>query len=131
MYKRQLADSPVHIVHLSSAEGLEEVRRARAAGQKVWAETCPQYLLLDESRYHLEGFEGAKYVMSPPLRSPADREGLRAAVLGGEIDTISTDHCSYRFSDQKAVSYTHLDVYKRQVGGGDDGCGHGKRVIRD
>ena len=99
----KLADSPVHIVHLSSAEGLEEVRRARAAGQKVWVETCPQYLLLDESRYHLEGFEGAKYVMSPPLRSPADREALRAAVLGGEIDTISTDHCSYRFSDQKAL----------------------------
>ncbi|HIU07581.1 MAG TPA: dihydropyrimidinase [Candidatus Limiplasma pullistercoris] len=99
----KLADSPVHIVHLSSAEGLEEVRRARAAGQKVWAETCPQYLLLDESRYHLEGFEGAKYVMSPPLRSPADREALRTAVLGGEIDTISTDHCSYRFSDQKAL----------------------------
>lgn len=99
----KLADSPVHIVHLSSAEGLEEVRRARAAGQKVWAETCPQYLLLDESRYHLEGFEGAKYVMSPPLRSPADREALRAAVLGGEIDTISTDHCSYRFGDQKAL----------------------------
>lgn len=99
----KLADSPVHIVHLSSAEGLEEVRRARAAGQKVWAETCPQYLLLDESRYHLEGFEGAKYVMSPPLRSPADREALRAAVLDGEIDTISTDHCSYRFSDQKAL----------------------------
>ena len=99
----KLADSPVHIVHLSSAEGLEEVRRARAAGQKVWVETCPQYLLLDESRYHLEGFEGAKYVMSPPLRSPADREALRAAVLSGEIDTISTDHCSYRFSDQKAL----------------------------
>ncbi len=99
----KLADSPVHIVHLSSAEGLEEVRRARAAGQKVWVETCPQYLLLDESRYHLEGFEGAKYVMSPPLRSPADREALRAAVLDGEIDTISTDHCSYRFSDQKAL----------------------------
>lgn len=99
----KLADSPVHIVHLSSAEGLEEVRRARAAGQKVWAETCPQYLLLDESRYHLEGFEGAKYVMSPPLRSPADREALRAAVLDGEIDTISTDHCSYRFSDQKTL----------------------------
>lgn len=99
----KLADSPVHILHLSSAEGLEEVRRARAAGQKVWAETCPQYLLLDESRYHLEGFEGAKYVMSPPLRSPADREALRAAVLDGEIDTISTDHCSYRFSDQKTL----------------------------
>lgn len=97
----KLADSPVHIVHLSSAEGLEEVRRARAAGQTVWAETCPQYLILDDSRYALEGFEGAKYVMSPPLRAAADREALRAAVRAGEIDTISTDHCSYRFDTQK------------------------------
>ena len=104
----KLADSPVHIVHLASAEGLEEVRRARAAGQKVWAETCPQYLLLDESLYQLEGFEGAKYVMSPPLRSPADREALRAAVLDGEIDTISTDQCSYRFGDQKALGRDDL-----------------------
>ena len=99
----QLAQSPVHIVHLSSALGLEEVRRARAAGQTVWAETCPQYLLLDDSCYRLEGFEGAKYVMSPPLRSPADRDALRQAVKNGEIDTISTDHCSYRFDTQKTL----------------------------
>ena len=99
----KLADSPVHIVHLSSAEGLEEVRRARRAGQTVWAETCPQYLVLDDSRYALEGFEGAKYVMSPPLRSEADRQTLRQAVKNGEIDTISTDHCSYRFDTQKVL----------------------------
>lgn len=99
----KLADSPVHIVHLSSAEGLAEVRRAREAGQTVWTETCPQYLVLDESRYALDGFEGAKYVMSPPLRSVADRDALREAVRNGEIDTISTDHCSYRFDTQKTL----------------------------
>ncbi len=99
----RLADAPVHVVHLSSALGLEEVRRARRRGQTVYAETCPQYLLLDESRYFLPGFEGAKYVMSPPLRSPADAAALRAAVIAGEIGSIATDHCSFRFVGQKEL----------------------------
>lgn len=102
-YIASLADCPVTVVHLSSAAGLEEVRRARARGQTVWAETCPQYLLLDDSRYRLPGFEGAKYVMSPPLRSPADREALCRAVVDGEVDTIATDHCSYNFAGQKEL----------------------------
>lgn len=99
----KLADSAVEVVHLSSAEGLEEVRRARAAGQTVWAETCPQYLVLDESCYDAEGFEGAKYVMSPPLRSRTDKVILRGAVIRGEIDTIATDHCSYNYATQKSL----------------------------
>ena len=98
----RMAGMPVHVVHLSTALGLEVIRTARRRGQTVYAETCPQYLLLDESRYHLDGFEGAKYVMSPPLRSPHDVAALRRAVENGEIDTISTDHCSFRFADQKA-----------------------------
>lgn len=99
----RLADSPVHVVHLSSAEGLLEVRAARDSGQTVWVETCPQYLLLDDSRYSLEGFEGAKYVISPPLRKKTDCQALRQAVINGEIDTIATDHCSYRFDTQKTL----------------------------
>lgn len=99
----KLADSPVHVVHLSSAEGLAEVRRAREGGQIVWAETCPQYLTLDDSRYALPGFEGAKYVMSPPLRNAADVAALRNAVIKGEIDTISTDHCGYHYATQKIL----------------------------
>lgn len=102
-YIASLADCPVTVVHLSSAAGLEEVRRARARGQTVWAETCPQYLLLDDSRYHLPGFEGAKYIMSPPLRSSADREALCRAVVDGKVDTIATDHCSYNFAGQKEL----------------------------
>ena len=98
-----LAGCPVTVVHLSSAAGLEEARRARARGQTVWVETCPQYLLLDDSRYQLPGFEGAKYVMSPPLRSPTDREALCQAVLNGEVDTVATDHCSYNFAGQKEL----------------------------
>ena len=102
-YLGKLADAPVHVVHLSSAAGLAEVRKARAQGVRVYAETCPQYLVLDDSLYQLPGFEGAKYVMSPPLRSRADRDALRRAVEDGEIDTISTDHCSYRFDGQKTI----------------------------
>lgn len=60
-------DTPVIIVHLSSKEGYEEVRRAREQGQTVYVETCPQYLLLDESRYLLPGNEGRKYMIAPPL----------------------------------------------------------------
>ncbi len=102
-YIAGLAECPITVVHLSSAAGLEEVRNARRRGQTVQVETCPQYLLLDESRYLLPGFEGAKFVMSPPLRSVSDRNTLCQAVLDGEIDTIATDHCSYRFAGQKEL----------------------------
>jgi len=102
-YIASLADCPVTVVHLSSAAGLEEVRRARQRGQTVWVETCPQYLLLDESRYQLPGFESAKFVMSPPLRAPNHREALCQAVLNGEVDTVATDHCSYSFAGQKEL----------------------------
>lgn len=96
-----LADVPVNVVHLSTALGLEVIREARARGQRVYAETCPQYLLLDDSFYELPGFEGAKYVMSPPLRKPTDIVALREAVVAGEIDTIGTDHCAFNYYGQK------------------------------
>ena len=100
-YLGKLADAPVHIVHLSSKLGLEEVRKARKRGQTVYAESCPQYMILDDSRYSLPGFEGAKYVCSPPLRRPEDVEALKEAVKNGEIDTIATDHCSFTYGVQK------------------------------
>lgn len=95
-----LAQAPVNIVHLSSAEGLEAVRRGRARGQKVLVETCPQYLLLEDSLYDRD--DGAKFVCSPPLRKQSDREALWHALSAGEIDTVGTDHCSFRYADQKA-----------------------------
>lgn len=97
----KLANAPVHVVHLSSKLGLEVVREARKRGQTVYAETCPQYLLFDDSVYSLPDFEGAKYVMSPPLRKMDDIMALRQAVINGEINTISTDHCSFNFETQK------------------------------
>lgn len=98
-----IADCPVTVVHLSSKDGLEEVRKARQRGQTVWVETCPQYLLLDETCYQEDGFESAKYVMSPPLRSEEHVKILRQAIADGEVDTVATDHCSYNFGGQKTI----------------------------
>ncbi len=89
------AGAAVNIVHLSTRRGLELVRAARARGQKVYVETCPQYLMLDESVYRLPGFESAKYVFAPPARARSDREALWEAAAGGEVDTIGTDHCAF------------------------------------
>ena len=106
LYLAHLAgDARVNVVHLSTELGLDAIRAARARGQKnIFVETCPQYLFLDEARYMEtgeDGFAAAKYVMSPPLRSPRDARVLREALMNGEIDTIATDHCSFNLVGQK------------------------------
>jgi dihydropyrimidinase len=93
--------TPLVLAHLSCALGLEAVRAARARGQTVWVETCPQYLLLDEREYHRPGFEGAKFVMAPPPRTEADRSALWAGLAAGEVDTVATDHCPFLYETQK------------------------------
>jgi dihydropyrimidinase len=98
----EVAECPVYFVHLSSRQALEQVQRARDRGLPVFAETCPHYLLLDESRYDQPGFEGAKYVLTPPLRPVEHQEALWTGVRAGDIAVISTDHCPYCFADQKA-----------------------------
>ena len=99
----EMAGCPVNIVHLSTRRGLELVRAARGRGQACYVETCPQYLLLDESRYRLPEFEGAKFTLSPPLRTAADQAALWEALAGGEADTIGTDHCSFDFHGPKQL----------------------------
>ncbi|MGE4354038.1 MAG: dihydropyrimidinase [Oscillospiraceae bacterium] len=101
-YLAQCADVPVVIVHLSSALGFEEARRARERGAKIYIETCPQYLFLDDSVYAQRGIDGAKFVCSPPIRKKADCDVLWNALVSGGIDTISTDHCSFTLR-QKSV----------------------------
>lgn len=103
LYISKLADWPVCVVHLSTALGLREIEKARSRGQRVIVETCPQYLTLTDELYSLPGFEGAKYVCSPPLRKRADQKALIEALREGRIDTISTDHCSFRFHGQKEL----------------------------
>lgn len=97
-----LVGVPVIVVHLSTRKGLEEIRRARARGQKVYVETCPQYLLLEHSRYLEPDFAGARYICSPPLRQSEDQQALWQALAEGEIDTVSTDHCSFTLAQKDA-----------------------------
>ena len=97
----RLAGAPVYVVHLSTKEGLEEALRARARGQEVYLETCPQYLVLDESRYAEP--DAAKYVMSPPLRTKEDNEALWRAIGTGKIQFIGTDHCSFTMEQKTAA----------------------------
>lgn len=99
----EVADVPIVIVHLSTKEALLEVMHARERGQKVYVETCPQYLVLDDSVYYNEDWdEAAKFVCSPPIRKPDDQKALWAALRRGEIQTISTDHCSFT-TEQKEM----------------------------
>ena len=95
--------APVHIVHLSSAAALEEVRRARAAGVRVSAETCPHYLVLTEERYDdPDPASCARYIVAPPLRSAADRDVLWAGLADGSLDLVATDHVPDRLAVEKA-----------------------------
>jgi dihydropyrimidinase len=103
LFAKMAGDAPLYIVHLSSALGLEYITAARRRGQKnLYAETCPQYLFLDDSRYRLPGIEGLKYIMCPPLRTPADQEALWRG-LAADIDTAATDHCPFLFESQKVL----------------------------
>jgi dihydropyrimidinase len=106
--------TPLVLAHLSCALGLEAVRTARARGQEVWVETCPQYLLLDEMEYHRPGFEGAKFVMAPPIRTEVDRAALWTGLATGEVDTVATDHCPFYYATQKTRG---RDNFSRIPGG--------------
>lgn len=97
------AGQPIYIVHLTCKESMDAVLRARAEGQLVYVETCPQYLLLDDSVYDKPDFEGAAYVMSPPIRPAGHghQEALWSGLSCGLIHTVATDHCPFRQHDQK------------------------------
>jgi len=99
----EVADVPVYIVHLSSSDALEQVTQARNRGVHAFAETCPQYLFLDHSYYEREGFEGAKYVMTPALREKWNQDKLWRGLQFGDLQSVSTDHCPFCFKDQKVL----------------------------
>lgn len=97
----EVAKVPLYIVHLSCADALEEVKRARLRGVDVVAETCPQYLFLDQSYYEKPEFEGAKFVMTPALREKWNQEVLWEGLRFRHLETIATDHCPFCFNDGK------------------------------
>ena len=98
----EVAGSPVYIVHLSAREALNEVRRARDEGLPAFAETCPQYLFLSLDDMG-NGFEGAKFVCSPPLRPADHQEDLWLGLLKDDLQVVSTDHCPFDFHGQKEM----------------------------
>jgi dihydropyrimidinase len=103
LHVAELAQAPVFIVHVSTADGAEEIRRARARGNRAFGETCTQYLFFDESKYDLPNFEGAKYVFTPPLRPRENIEPLWNALKLGYLQEVSTDHCPFNFKGQKEL----------------------------
>ena len=99
----EVARAPVYIVHLSCHDALTELRRAQERGVMAHAETCPQYLLLDVGAYDEPGFDGAKYVMTPPLREKRNQEELWRGLRSRDLDVISTDHCPFCLREQKEL----------------------------
>lgn len=97
----QQSQCPLYIVHTTCRDALERVKRNYLRDQRVYVETCSQYLLLDDSVYEKDGFEGAKWVMSPPLRKKDDQAALWASLAAGHVHTVATDHCPFNFATQK------------------------------
>ena len=95
-----LADTPVVTVHTTCVPSMAEIAAARARGQKVYVETCPQYLLLEDRYYSLPNYEGARFVCAPPLRKPGDQARLWRGLAAGEIQTVNTDHCSFTLAQK-------------------------------
>jgi dihydropyrimidinase len=93
----------VYVVHTSCAPALAAVRRARERGVRMWVETVIPYLVLDRTYAERPEFEGAKYVMSPPLREPQHQQALWNALQSGQIDTVATDHAPFDFHQQKEM----------------------------
>ena len=97
----EIAGCPLYVVHVSTQRGAEAVSRARARGQTAIGETCPQYLLLTDAEYDRPGFEGAKFICSPPLRKAADNAALWAHLAADDLSTVGTDHCPFFYAGQK------------------------------
>jgi len=97
----EAAGAAAYVVHLSSRDGLEEVRAARARGVAAFAETCPQYLFLSEEDMARPGFEGAKFVCSPPLRPKDHQDELWNGLADGDLQVVATDHAPFNFVGQK------------------------------
>lgn len=106
----ELLDQPIQIFHASSAEGVEEIRRAQRRGVKVFAETCPHYLAFTAADLDRPGFEGAKYLCSPALRTHEDQQALWQAIRDGVIGNVSSDHASWDYEGPKGKRVAGMDA---------------------
>jgi dihydropyrimidinase len=96
------ANCTLYIVHVSASESLKHIEEAQSRGQKVFSETCPQYLLLDDSKYEGDFVHTAPYIISPPLRKKEDNDALWDAVSKGIVNTVGTDHCPFNLVQKEA-----------------------------
>jgi len=113
----EVADVPLVIVHVSGAEPADEIRRARARGANVHAETCPQYLFLTEDDLDLPDMQGAKAMCSPPPRDTASQKAIWQGIEDGLFDIFNSDHAPYRF-DEKGKLYAGPNPPFRKVANG-------------
>jgi dihydropyrimidinase len=116
----ELAGVPVYIVHLSAKEALNAVREGRDRGTPAYAETCPQYLYLSLDNLAEPGFEGAKYVCSPPLRPQAHQDELWKGLLMDDLQLVATDHCPFDFKDQKILGKDDFSAIPNGIPGVED-----------
>jgi len=114
----ELIDVPILIVHVSGAEAIEQIRWAQGRGLRVYAETCPQYLLLTAEDLRLEGLEGAKCICSPPPRDKANQAAVWAGLESGVFQVFSSDHAPFRFNDPKGKMVNGPDAPFRHVPNG-------------
>jgi dihydropyrimidinase len=99
----EILDAPLYVVHVTCIPALTRIKESRARGSRIYAETCVQYLFFTEDDLDRPGFEGAKWVCSPPFRTAADREALWLALRDGTLDAVSTDHCPFYYATQKVL----------------------------
>ena len=107
---------PTYFVHISTAESVQMIREAKAKGLPVYAETCPQYLLLDDEKYNGPFSQVAPYIMSPPLRSKENQAGLWEGLKDGTLDTVATDHCPFTL-EQKKLGFDDFTKIPNGAGG--------------
>jgi dihydropyrimidinase len=114
----ELVDVPILIVHVSSGEAIEQIRWAQGRGLKIYGETCPQYLFLTEDDLDRPGFEGAKYMCSPPPRDKANQEAVWRGLCNGAFQVFSSDHAPYRYNDPEGkMKHGHHAHFKKVANG--------------
>jgi dihydropyrimidinase len=100
----RIAGSPLYVVHVSCQPSVEPIALAREKGWDAWGETCTQYLFVDESALDQPGFEGGKYIYTPPPRPKEHQEHLWNAIRSDVLSVVSTDHCPFNWPEQKAIN---------------------------
>jgi dihydropyrimidinase len=116
----EVAGAPVLVVHVSCAPALEAIHLAHERGQAVYAETCPQYFAFEYEDLAREGFEGAKYVCSPPLRDPSNRPALWNGLKTGDLQIFGSDHCSFNYEGQKDLGRDDFTLIPNGIPGAEE-----------